>query len=58
MFNDEDVWYRIKELDLRDEETGLITRYTMKNVKGEIKYIYWDDLVKICSEPQWEEDYV
>ena len=57
MIDNENTWSRIKELDLKDEN-GLIIRYTMKNNKGETKYIYWTDLIKICSEPQWEEDYV
>lgn len=57
MIDNENIWSRIKELDLKDEN-GLIIRYTMKNNKDETKYIYWTDLVKICSEPQWEEDYV
>ena len=46
----EEVWTRIEELDLKDEN-GLVIRYTMRNSKGEEKYIYWNDLFKkIYSE--------
>ena len=45
-----ETWIRIKELDLKDEN-GLVIRYTMRNSKGEEKYIYWNDLFKkIYSE--------
>lgn len=40
-----ETWTRIKELDLKDEN-GLITRYTLRNSKGEEKYLYWKDIFK------------
>ena len=43
--NVKETWTRIKELDLKDKD-GLVIRYTMRNSKGEEKYIYWKDILK------------
>ena len=46
-----EVWERIKELDLRDEETGLVIRYTMRRTSdGAEKYLYWEDLLERLKE--------
>ena len=49
-----DTWIIVKEQNVIDEKTGLITRFTLESkITGEERYKYWNDLVK----EMWEGDY-